>query len=57
VKPGALHEGIKTLARYGNRAQVLASGTDLISDDKLGMTMKIQARMAASLLAGGAGMC
>jgi CO/xanthine dehydrogenase FAD-binding subunit len=38
VKPGTLREGIKTLARYGNRAQVLAGGTDLIgliSDDKL----------------------
>jgi CO/xanthine dehydrogenase FAD-binding subunit len=31
VKPGNLREGIKTLARYGNRAQVLAGGTDLIS--------------------------
>ncbi|HUI06136.1 MAG TPA: xanthine dehydrogenase family protein subunit M [Verrucomicrobiae bacterium] len=30
VKPGTLREGIKTLARYGNRAQVLAGGTDLI---------------------------
>jgi CO/xanthine dehydrogenase FAD-binding subunit len=38
VKPGTLREGIKTLSRYGNRAQVLAGGTDLIgliSDDKL----------------------
>jgi CO/xanthine dehydrogenase FAD-binding subunit len=38
VKPGTLREGIRTLARYGNRAQVLAGGTDLIgliSDDKL----------------------
>lgn len=38
VKPGNLREGIKTLARYGSRAQVLAGGTDLIgliSDDKL----------------------
>lgn len=31
VKPGTLREGIQTLARYGNRAQVLAGGTDLIS--------------------------
>ena len=31
VKPASLREGIKTLARYGNRAQVLAGGTDLIS--------------------------
>jgi xanthine dehydrogenase FAD-binding subunit len=38
VKPCTLREGIKTLARYGNRAQVLAGGTDLIgliSDDKV----------------------
>ena len=38
VKPGTLREGIRTLARYGSRAQVLAGGTDLIgliSDDKL----------------------
>lgn len=38
IKPGNLREGIKTLARYGSRAQVLAGGTDLIgliSDDKL----------------------
>jgi CO/xanthine dehydrogenase FAD-binding subunit len=38
AKPGTLREGIKTLTRYGNRAQVLAGGTDLIgliSDDKL----------------------
>jgi CO/xanthine dehydrogenase FAD-binding subunit len=37
-KPGSLREGIKTLARYGNRAQVLAGGTDLISliaEDKM----------------------
>jgi len=30
VKPGTLREGIQALARYGNRAQVLAGGTDLI---------------------------
>jgi carbon-monoxide dehydrogenase medium subunit len=38
VKPGTLREGIRTLARYGNRAQVLAGGTDLIgliTDDKV----------------------
>jgi carbon-monoxide dehydrogenase medium subunit len=38
LKPGSLREGIKTLARYGNRAQVLAGGTDLISliaEDKM----------------------
>jgi carbon-monoxide dehydrogenase medium subunit len=38
VKPGNLREAVKTLARYGSRAQVLAGGTDLIgliSDDKL----------------------
>jgi len=30
MKPASLREGIKTLARYGNRAQVLAGGTDLV---------------------------
>ena len=38
VKPGTLREGIKTLAKFGQRAQVLAGGTDLISlisDDKV----------------------
>jgi carbon-monoxide dehydrogenase medium subunit len=38
LKPGNLREAVKTLARYGSRAQVLAGGTDLIgliSDDKL----------------------
>ena len=30
VKPGTLRAGIQTLARYGNRARVLAGGTDLI---------------------------
>lgn len=38
IKPGNLREAVKTLARYGSRAQVLAGGTDLIgliSDDKL----------------------
>jgi carbon-monoxide dehydrogenase medium subunit len=31
VKPRSLSEAVKTLARYGSRAQVLAGGTDLIS--------------------------
>jgi carbon-monoxide dehydrogenase medium subunit len=31
VKPRSLSEVVKTLARYGGRAQVLAGGTDLIS--------------------------
>ncbi len=38
VKPGTLREAVKTLARYGSRAQILAGGTDLvglIADDKL----------------------
>jgi carbon-monoxide dehydrogenase medium subunit len=38
LKPGNLREAVKTLARYGSRAQILAGGTDLIgliSDDKL----------------------
>jgi CO/xanthine dehydrogenase FAD-binding subunit len=30
AKPGTLREAVKTLARYGARAQVLAGGTDLI---------------------------
>jgi carbon-monoxide dehydrogenase medium subunit len=31
VKPGTLREAVKTLARYGTRARVLAGGTDLIT--------------------------
>ena len=31
LKPGTLRESVKTLARYGTRARVLAGGTDLIS--------------------------
>ncbi|MGD0650757.1 MAG: xanthine dehydrogenase family protein subunit M [Verrucomicrobiia bacterium] len=31
LKPGTLRETVKTLARYGTRARVLAGGTDLIS--------------------------
>lgn len=30
MKPRRLNEAVKTLARYGNRAQLLAGGTDLI---------------------------
>ncbi|MFH0953505.1 MAG: xanthine dehydrogenase family protein subunit M [Verrucomicrobiota bacterium] len=31
VKPASLAEAVKTLRRHGNRAQILAGGTDLIS--------------------------
>ena len=31
VKPRTLREAVKTLARYGTRARVLAGGTDLIT--------------------------
>ena len=31
VKPGSLREAVKTLARYGSRARILAGGTDLVS--------------------------
>ncbi len=31
VKPGTLREAVKTLARYGTRARILAGGTDLIT--------------------------
>jgi carbon-monoxide dehydrogenase medium subunit len=31
VKPGTLREAVKTLARYGTRARVLAGGTDLVT--------------------------
>ena len=31
VKPGSLREAVRTLARYGTRARVLAGGTDLIT--------------------------
>ncbi len=31
IKPSTLRETVKALARYGNRAQILAGGTDLIS--------------------------
>jgi xanthine dehydrogenase FAD-binding subunit len=30
VKPGTLHDAVKTLGRYGTRACVLAGGTDLV---------------------------
>ena len=31
VKPGTLRDAVKTLARFGNRASILAGGTDLVS--------------------------
>lgn len=31
VKPGTLRDAVKTLARYGTRARVLAGGTDLVT--------------------------
>jgi carbon-monoxide dehydrogenase medium subunit len=31
VKPGTLREAVKTLARYGTRARILAGGTDLVT--------------------------
>jgi carbon-monoxide dehydrogenase medium subunit len=31
MKPGTLREAVKTLARYGTRARVLAGGTDLVT--------------------------
>ena len=31
LKPGSLREAVRTLARHGSRAQVLAGGTDLVS--------------------------
>ena len=31
LKPGSLREAVKTLARHGSRARVLAGGTDLVS--------------------------
>ena len=31
VKPASLREAVKTLARYGSRARILAGGTNLVS--------------------------
>jgi CO/xanthine dehydrogenase FAD-binding subunit len=52
VKPGNLREAVKTLARYGARAQILAGGTDLIgliSDDKVTPEIVVDIKGVAGL--------
>ena len=50
VKPGSLREAVKTLARYGSRAQVLAGRTDVVSliaeaeSSLLGLTLGFSSR-------------